>query len=197
MSLHTKKIGVALTGSFCTYSQVFPQIENLVGEGADVQTIFSSAAQTINSRFGKAEDFLKKAETITKKAPILKIEDAEPIGPKALLDILIILPCTGNTLAKLANGITDTPVLMAAKAHLRNNRPVLLSISTNDALGINMKNIGLLLNSKNIYFVPFGQDSPQKKPNSLVADTSRLLEAVKSALNGRQLQPIIECYSNN
>ena len=197
MSLHTKKIGVALTGSFCTYSQVFPQIENLVGEGADVQTIFSSAAQTINSRFGKAEDFLKKAETITKKVPILKIEDAEPIGPKALLDILIILPCTGNTLAKLANGITDTPVLMAAKAHLRNNRPVLLSISTNDALGINMKNIGLLLNSKNIYFVPFGQDSPQKKPNSLVADTSRLLEAVKSALNGRQLQPIIECYSNN
>lgn len=194
MSLHRKKVGVALTGSFCTYSQVFPQIKKLVGEGADVQTIFSGAAQTINSRFGKAKDFLTEAEEITNKPPILKVEEAEPIGPKSLLDLLIILPCTGNTLAKLANGITDTPVLMAAKAHLRNQKPLLLSIATNDGLGMNMKNIGLLLNAKNIYFVPFGQDSPKKKPNSLVADTSQLLSAAESALDGKQLQPIIECY---
>lgn len=194
MSLLGKKIGVALTGSFCTYSHAFPQIKNIVENGADVQTIFSEASQTTNSRFGKATDFLKKAEEITSHPPILKTEDAEPIGPKSLLDILIILPCTGNTLAKLANGITDTPVLMAAKAHLRNNKPLLLSVATNDGLGMNMKNIGLLLNAKNIYFVPFGQDNPEKKPNSLVADTSQILSAIEAALQKQQLQPVIKCY---
>lgn len=193
MSLQGKQVGVAFTGSFCTYSQAFPQLKKIVEEGAEVQTIFSNAAQTIDSRFGKAKDFLKEAEEITKKPPILKVEDAEPIGPKSLLDILVILPCTGNTIAKLANGITDSPVLMAAKAHLRNQKPVLLSIATNDALGMNMKNIGMLLNAKNIYFVPFGQDSPDKKPNSLVADTSQLLTALELALQGEQMQPIIEC----
>ncbi len=122
---------------------------------------------------------------------MLTIEEAEPIGPKSLLDILILFPCTGNTIAKLANGITDSPSLMAAKAHLRNNKPLLVSISTNDALGMNMKNIGLLLNAKNIYFVPFGQDDPEKKPNSMIAHTKLLIPALEAALEGRQYQPVI------
>lgn len=123
---------------------------------------------------------------------MLTIPQAEPIGPKSLLDILVILPCTGNTIAKLANGITDTPALMAAKAHLRNEKPLLISISTNDALGMNMKNIGLLLNAKNIYFVPFGQDNPEKKPNSMIARTELLIPSIEAALNGKQYQPVIQ-----
>lgn len=191
MSLSGKKIGVAITGSFCTYEKVFEELQKLTEEGAFVQTIFSDAAKSIDSRFGKAEDFIKKAEKITGNPPIMTISDAEPIGPGSLLDILVILPCTGNTIAKLANGITDTPVLMAAKAHLRNNKPLLISVSTNDALGMNMKNIGLLLNAKNIYFIPFGQDNPHKKPNSMVAHTNLLLPSLKAALEGRQYQPVI------
>ena len=191
MSLSGKKIGVAITGSFCTYEKVFEELQKLTEEGAFVQTIFSDAAQSIDSRFGKAEDFIKKAEKITGNPPIMTISDAEPIGPGSLLDILVILPCTGNTIAKLANGITDTPVLMAAKAHLRNNKPLLISVSTNDALGMNMKNIGLLLNAKNIYFIPFGQDNPHKKPNSMIAHTNLLLPSLKAALEGRQYQPVI------
>ncbi|MDO5389895.1 MAG: dipicolinate synthase subunit B [Eubacteriales bacterium] len=191
MSLSGKKIGVAITGSFCTYEKVFEELQKLTEEGAFVQTIFSDAAKSIDSRFGKAEDFIKKAEKITGNPPIMTISDAEPIGPGSLLDILVILPCTGNTIAKLANGITDTPVLMAAKAHLRNNKPLLISISTNDALGLNMKNIGLLLNAKNIYFIPFGQDNPHKKPNSMIAHTNLLLPSLKAALEGRQYQPVI------
>ena len=192
MNLNNKKIGVALTGSFCTYKNAFEELEKLVAAGADVSTIFSYASQTMDSRFGEAKHFLAEAERITGNKPILSIPDAEPIGPGSLLDILIILPCTGNTIAKLANGITDTPVLMAAKAHLRNDKPLLLSVSTNDALGMNMKNIGLLLNAKNIYFVPFGQDNPQKKPNSMIAHTHLLLPACEAALEGRQYQPIIQ-----
>lgn len=192
MNLNKKKVGVALTGSFCTYKNAFEELEKLVAAGADVQTIFSYASQTMDSRFGQAGHFLAEAERITGNKPILSIPDAEPIGPGSLLDILIILPCTGNTIAKLANGITDTPVLMAAKAHLRNDKPLLLSVSTNDALGMNMKNIGLLLNAKNIYFVPFGQDNPQKKPNSMIAHTRLLLPALEAALEGRQYQPIIQ-----
>ena len=191
MSLSGKKIGVAITGSFCTYEKVFEELQKLTEEGAFVQTIFSDAAKSIDSRFGKAEDFIKKAEKITGNPPIMTISDAEPIGPGSLLDILVILPCTGNTIAKLANGITDTPVLMAAKAHLRNNKPLLISISTNDALGMNMKNIGLLLNAKNIYFIPFGQDNPHKKPNSMISHTNLLLPSLKAALEGRQYQPVI------
>lgn len=192
MEVKGKKIGVALTGSFCTYQKVFQELEKLVEEGAVVQTIFSQAAQNIDSRFGKAEDFLKEAERITGRPPMLTIAQAEPIGPGSLLDLLIILPCTGNTIAKLANGITDTPVLMAAKAHLRNEKPLLLSISTNDALGMNMKNIGLLLNAKHIYFIPFGQDTPQKKPNSMIAHTQLLIPAAQAALDGKQFQPILQ-----
>ena len=192
MKLQGKKIRVAFTGSFCTYERVFIELKNLVQEGAQVQTIFSNAAQSIDSRFGNAEDFVKEAEKITGIAPMLTIAQAEPIGPKGLLDLLVILPCTGNTIAKLANGITDTPVLMAAKAHLRNERPLLLSISTNDALGMNMKNIGLLLNAKHVYFVPFGQDNAEKKPNSMIAHTELLVPAAKAALEGKQYQPVIQ-----
>lgn len=191
MSLKDKKIGFALTGSFCTYKNAFIQLEKLVDEGADVYTVFSNASQTTDSRFGEASDFLAKAEAITNKKPINSISEAEPIGPKSLLDILIICPCTGNTIAKLANGITDTPVLMAAKAHMRNEKPLVISVSTNDALGINMKNIGLLLNSKLIYFVPFGQDNPAKKAKSMVSDTELIIPAMEAALEGQQYQPII------
>lgn len=192
MELKGRKIGVALTGSFCTYQKVFEQIKKLQEAQAEIVTIFSDASQKINSRFGEAEGFMKEAERITGKKPLLTIDQAEPIGPKSLLDLLIILPCTGNTIAKLANGITDTPVLMAAKAHLRNDKPLLISISTNDALGMNMKNIGLLLNAKNIYFVPFGQDNPEKKPNSMIAKTDLVIPAAEAALEGRQYQPVIQ-----
>lgn len=191
MSLTGKKIGVAFTGSFCTYRRAFEDLRGLVEEGAEVQTIFSDASQSIDSRFGRADDFLAEAAQITGKLPIRTIPQAEPIGPGSLLDLLVILPCTGNTLAKLANGITDSPVLMAAKAHLRNEKPLVLAISTNDALGMNMKNIGLLLNAKHIYFVPFGQDNPVKKPNSMVAHTEFLVPVIEAALEGRQYQPVI------
>lgn len=191
MSLKGKHIGVALTGSFCTYKKVFQELRKLTEEGALVQTIFSDAAASIDSRFGKAEDFLKLAEEITGNKPIMTISEAEPIGPGSLLDILVLFPCTGNTIAKLANGITDTPALMAAKAHLRNNKPLLISVSTNDALGMNMKNIGLLLNAKNIYFIPFGQDNPKTKPNSMIARTELLIPTLEAALEGKQYQPVI------
>lgn len=191
MTLKGKHIGVAFTGSFCTYEKAFKELERLVAEGAVVQTIFSDASGTLDSRFGRAKDFIRKAEEMTGNKPMMTIPEAEPIGPGSLLDILVLFPCTGNTIAKLANGITDTPVLMAAKAHLRNNKPLLISISTNDALGMNMKNIGLLLNAKNIYFIPFGQDNPKTKPNSMIAHTELLIPALEAALEGRQYQPII------
>ena len=194
MSLSGKKIGIAFTGSFCTYARIFEELKALQKEGAVIQTIFSNSAQRIDSRVGTAESFLKKAEEITGIPPILTIKDAEPIGPKSLLDLLVIFPCTGNTLAKLANGITDTPVLMAAKAHLRNDKPLLLSVSTNDALGLNMKNIGLLINAKNIFFIPFGQDNPVKKPTSLISHPELLIPSIESALNKQQIQPLIKAW---
>jgi len=192
MSFEDVKIGIAFTGSFCTYNKIFPELERLAEKGAYIQTIFSMAAQTIDSRFGEAKEFIGRAKSITGHEPILSMEGAEPIGPGGLLDILIILPCTGNTLAKLSHGITDSPALMAAKAHLRNDKPLVLSLSTNDALGMNLKNIGLVLNVKNIYFVPFGQDDPVKKPNSMTAHTELLLPTIEQALSGRQLQPVIQ-----
>lgn len=195
MDLKGKKIGIAFTGSFCTYKNAMEELEKLVNTGADVQCIFSENAQTIDSRFGKAKDFLERAKELTGN-PIMKtIAQAEPIGPKGLLDLLVIFPCTGNTIAKLANGITDTPVLMAAKAHLRNEKPLVISISTNDALGMNMKNIGLLLNAKNIYFLPFGQDDPMKKPNSMIAHTELLIPTIQKALENKQYQPLIKSFS--
>ena len=194
MELKGRKIGVALTGSFCTFEKIFVELQKLVDAGAEVYTIFSDASQSIKSRFGTPEEYMKKAEEITKRPPILAIETAEPIGPKSYLDALVIFPCTGNTAAKLANGITDTPVMMGAKAHLRNGKPLLISISTNDGLGMNMKNIGLLLNAKNIYFLPFGQDSPEKKPNSLIAHTDELIPSLEMALEHRQIQPILKSF---
>ena len=196
MNLNNKKIGVAMTGSFCMYEKVFEELQNLVSTGAFVYPILSSHAQSISCRFGTPEKYIKNIEEITGRKPILKIEEAEPIGPKGYLDILVILPCTGNTAAKLANGITDTSVLMAAKAHLRNNKPLVISISTNDGLSANLKNIGLLLNSKNIYFVPFGQDDCHKKPSSLVADTHLLIPTLELALEQQQYQPILTTVTN-
>ncbi len=194
MKLKGKKIGVALTGSFCTFEKVFSELQKLKDEGAELYPIFSDTAQTISSRFGTPSTYLTKIKDIAGRDPLLTIETAEPIGPSGYLDILAILPCTGNTAAKLANGITDTPVLMAAKAHLRNNKPLVISLSTNDGLGMNMKNVGLLLNAKNIYFVPFGQDDYLKKPNSLVAHTSLLIPTLENALENKQQQPLLVSY---
>ncbi len=185
------RVGFALCGSFCTFSQVIPQIKNLVMDGADVTPIMSPIAASTDTRFGKAKDFCDSIEEICNKKIITTIHEAEPIGPKKLLDILIIEPCTGNTLAKLANGITDTSVTMAAKAHLRNNRPVLIAVSTNDGLSMAAKNIGILQNCKNVYFVPYTQDDPYKKPTSLVADFSKTILAMHAALEKNQIQPLL------
>lgn len=194
MDIKEKKIGIALTGSFCTFDKMFQELQKLKDAGADICPIMSDASQTIESRFGKPDIYITKIKEITGKDPIVSIPGAEPIGPKAYLDALAILPCTGNTAAKLANGITDTPVLMAAKAHMRNNKPLVISISTNDGLGMNLKNIGLLCNSKNIYFVPFGQDNYQTKPNSLVAHVELLIPTLEMALEHKQYQPILKDY---
>lgn len=191
MELKGKNIGLAVTGSFCTFSKIEQEIRHLVEAGANVYPIFSSNVQTTDSRFGNTGEYIRHISELTGRQPILKIEEAEPIGPQGYLDILLIAPCTGNTLAKLASGITDTPVLMAAKAHLRNEKPLVISISTNDALGMNFKNIGLLFHTKHIYFVPFSQDNPAKKPNSMIARTELIEETLKAALEERQIQPVI------
>lgn len=191
MTLINANVGFALTGSFCTFDKVFRELENLINEKANVTTIFSMNSQTIDTRFGNAKDFIDKAFLLTGKQPIMTIKDAEPIGPKNLFDVLIIAPCTGNTIAKLATGITDSPVLMAAKAHLRTNKPLVICLASNDALSANLKNIGILLNSKNIYFVPFGQDNYKDKPNSMVAHTELIIPTIINALDGKQLQPVI------
>lgn len=191
MELEGKKIGFALTGSFCTLDKVMPEIEKLVKEGAEVFPIISESVDKLDTKFGKAEDWKKQLVDITGKKIISSIVEAEPIGPKALFDLIVVAPCTGNTLSKLANAITDTSVTMACKAHLRNSRPVVIAISTNDGLGANAKNLGMLLNMKNIYLVPFGQDDPVKKTNSLVAKLELLQPTVLEALNGKQLQPVL------
>lgn len=185
------KAGFALCGSFCTFSSVIPKMEELVKKGIEVIPVMSRCAYETDTRFGKASDFVKHIEEITGRKIIHTIEDAEPIGPKKLFDILIIAPCTGNTLAKLANGITDSPVTLAAKAHLRNDRPVLLGVSTNDALGNSAKNIGLLLNFKNIFFIPMRQDDFMNKPNSVVADFKEIYPAMIMALDKKQKQPVL------
>lgn len=191
MDLKGVKIGFALTGSFCTFSIVLPEIANLVGEGACVVPIMSETASETDTRFGKAEDFKNKIEELTGNKVINTIYKAEPIGPKNLLDLLVVAPCTGNTISKLACGITDTAVTMAAKASLRNENPLVVAVSTNDGLGASAKNIGMLLNSKNIYFVPFTQDDPEKKKNSLVARMELIVPTVKLAAEGKQLQPVL------
>lgn len=183
-------IGFAMCGSFCTYAEVFPVMEQLSREYTLIP-IFSPAAYTVDSRFGSAQQHIRRAADICGKDPLCTISQVEPIGPKKLLDALIIAPCTGNTLAKLAHGIADTSVTMAAKSHLRNGRPVLLAISTNDALAGAAENIGRLLVRKHYYFVPFGQDDAQGKPTSMIADFTRIPDALKAALEGRQLQPLL------
>lgn len=191
MKKYDTTVGIAITGSFCTFDKITVAIQELVDDGAHVIPIFSEHAQTLDTRFGQADEFIKQIEKITGHDAIRTIAEAEPIGPKAYLDVLVIAPCTGNTMAKLCNGITDTPVLMAAKAHLRNEKPLVISMSTNDALGMNLKNIGMLMNMKNIYFVPFGQDNHVKKPNSMIAHVELLGETIEEALEGRQLQPLV------
>ena len=186
-----ERLGFALCGSFCTHREVLKELAALCGEYETVLPIVSPVCQTTDTRFGTAADFLAEAERLTGHKPIQTIAEAEPIGPKKLLDVLVIAPCTGNTLAKLAAGITDTPVTMAAKAHLRNDRPVVVAVATNDGLSAAAKNIGELLVRKNYYFVPFGQDDPEKKPCSLMADFTRIGETVDAALAGRQIQPVL------
>ena len=183
-------LGFALCGSFCTYRAVIGVLPKLTAE-YDVIPIFSDAGYRIDSRFGPADAFVREVEELCGKKSLRKLEDVEPLGPKKLLDLLIVAPCTGNTLAKLANGIADTPVTMAAKSHLRNGRPVVIAVSTNDALAGAAENIGRLLARKHFYFVPFGQDDPQKKPTSLVADMTQIVPAAELALEGKQLQPIL------
>ena len=189
--LKGRKIGFALCGSFCTFSKAFEQMIKLKAAGAELTPIMSFNASSLDTRFGTAEENVMTAERICGRGVINTIPLAEPVGPKKMFDLLIVAPCTGNTLAKLAAGITDTPVTMAVKSHLRNGSPVLIAVSTNDALSASAKNIGVLMNTRNIYFVLLRQDDFVKKPTSAVADFSKLHEAALSALNGQQLQPVL------
>jgi len=191
MKLAGKTVGFGLTASHCTYEEVFPQIERFVQQNINVIPIVSYSMQTTDTKFGRAEDWLNRLRQITGHELITNIVEAEPLGPQKKLDVMVIAPCTGNTLSKLANAITDGPVLMAAKATLRNRRPVVVAISTNDALGLNAANLAKLLTAKHIYFVPFGQDAPEQKPTSLVAKMDLLLETCEAALDGVQLQPML------
>lgn len=186
-----KVIGWALTGSFCTIPEVFSDIEKVAKENAKIIPIASEIVANMDTRMGESAKIIEKLEEITKEKVIKNINDAEPIGPKNMLDALIILPATGNTIAKLSHGITDTSVLMAAKAHLRNNKPLIIGVSTNDGLSSNARNIGDLLNKKNIYFVPFKQDDPINKPNSLKYDKEQIIPAIENALTNKQIQPIL------
>lgn len=187
-----KTIGYCLTGSFCTFSKSIPQVKKLVESGYNVIPIMSYNAESIDTRFGDAKDFISELEIITGNTVLKTIKEVEPIGPKNLLDLLIISPCSGNTLGKLASGIYDTPVTLSAKSHLRNQRPILIGVSTNDALSGSAKNIGTLLNLKHYFFIPMSQDDFIKKPFSIVAHFDDTLEAVRLALEEKQMQPIIK-----
>ncbi len=183
-------IGYAMCGSFCTHSASLLLLKDLIDEGYDVLPIVSENVFSTDTRFGKASELIEKIEALCSKKVIHTIVDAEPLGPKIALDAMVICPCTGNTLAKLASGITDTAVCMAAKAHLRGNRPTVVALASNDALSANLKNIATLLSRKHVYFVPMRQDDPQKKPHSLIADFSLLSPTLKSAMGGEQYQKI-------
>lgn len=191
MSLQNIKIGFALTGSFCTFEKTIRQMQELINLGAEVIPIMSYSSYKLDTKFGTASDYIEKIKEITNKDIIHTIQEAEPIGPKKMTDIMLIAPCSGNTIAKLANGIIDTPVTMAAKSHLRNQRPLVIAISTNDALSGSAENIGKILNRKNYYFVPFRQDNPITKPNSLVFDSKSIIETLEKALEKEQIQPLI------
>lgn len=191
MILLDKTIGFALTGSHCTYEEIWPQVEKLQGFGAKIQPIASQNVAETNTRFGRGEEIIRRFANLCGSSVLTTIVEVEPLGPQKILDCLLIAPCTGNSMAKLANAITDTAVLMAAKTQLRNGKPLVLAISTNDALGLNAKNLGVLLSTPQVYFVPFGQDNPREKPRSLVADMDLIVPTVKYALEGRQYQPIM------
>lgn len=191
MNFEETTIGWGVCGSHCSYDEVLPQVERLLKLGATVIPVMSHTAVTTETRFGKGENLARLLEEMTGYKPITSIVEAEPTGQKKTFDCFVIAPMTGNTLAKWATALTDTPVLMAAKGTLRNVRPVVMAISTNDALGNNARNIGTLLNTKNVYFVPFGQDNPDEKPSSCVADFARIPETVAAALQGKQLQPVL------
>jgi len=184
------RVGLALCGSYCTYEKLFAELERLA-ERYEIVPIMSETAAHTDSRFGESEAFKQRIEKICSTRPVESIVEAEPLGPSKPMQAMIIAPCTGNTMAKLNNGITDTAVTMAAKAHLRNGRPLVIAFSTNDGLSGSLQNIAGLLNRKNVYFVPFGQDDYEKKPNSLASDFSLMTEAVEAALEARQLQPIL------
>ncbi len=184
-------IGLAITGSFCTYSQILEQIKFLVEKGNNVIPIVSNEVFSIDTRFGNANEFINKLEEITKNKVVHTIVEAEPLGPKNAIDVLAIAPCTGNTLAKLANGLSDDAVTMSSKAHMRNYKPLVIGLSTNDALGLNLQNIAKLMNAKNVFFIPFRQDAPNTKPKSMIADFSLLYDTILSAIENKQIQPII------
>lgn len=184
-------VGFAMCGSFCTLGRAVEELRKLNALGADITPIMSEIVYTTDTRFGNAADYIKDIEKLCGKKIIHTVKAAEPIGPKNPLDLIIAAPCTGNTLSKLANGITDTSVTMALKAALRNEKPVVLAVATNDALGASAKNIGLLMNTRNIFFVPFAQDDPQSKQRSVIADFSLIPQAAQAALSGKQLQPVI------
>lgn len=185
------RVGVVLTGSHCTMGEALPQIERLRAEGAKIYPILSYTVDSTDNRFYQAADLKSFLNQVTDNTIINTITGAEPIGPQKRLDVIAVMPATGNTIAKLASGIVDTPALMAIKAHLRNQRPVVIAVSTNDALGINARNIGMLLNMKNIYFVPFRQDDPIQKANSLTASLEQVVDTVIYALQGKQIQPLL------
>jgi dipicolinate synthase subunit B len=197
MKLKGKTIGFGLTGSHCTFEEVMPEMKRLVDAGARVIPIVTHTLLTTDTKFGKSEDWVAQIKEITGEEIIDSMVKAEPFGPSKLLDVMLIAPMTGNSTAKLANALTDSPVLMSAKAQMRNQRPLVLAISTNDGLGLNAANVAKLMPTKNIYFVPFGQDAPDKKPNSLVARMELILETCEAALDGKQLQPmIVEKYKH-
>ena len=187
------KVGFAITGSFCTHEKILKVMEDLVLKGYDLLPIFSSSVRNTDTRFGTAKEFYDKVVKITGKTPICDIVSAEPVGPKNMIDVLVVAPCTGNTLSKLANAITDTAVTMVAKAHLRNNKPLVIAVSSNDALGLNFKNLATLMVTKNVYFVPFGQDDATKKPKSLIADWNLIENTLLLSLKGEQIQPLLFC----
>lgn len=189
--MRSERVGFALCGSFCTHDKVLRELEKLCGEYETVLPIVSEICQYTNTRFGTAEDFIARVEKLTGRTIVGSVSEAEPIGPKGLLDVLVIAPCTGNTLGKLACGITDTAVTMAAKAHLRNGRPLVVAVSTNDGLSTAAPNIGTLLGRKQVYMVPFRQDDCEGKPASLVADFDQVVDAIEAARQGRQLQPLL------
>ena len=193
MGLEQARAGIGLTGSFCTFDVVFDKLAQIKAdyEGLALRFVLSYHVQQLQHRFFTSDEMHARIKALSEHEPITSVAAAEPLGPGNMLDLFVIAPCTGNTLAKLANGVTDTPVLMAAKGHLRNGKPLLIYLTSNDALGLNLRNVGTLLSTKHVYFVPFEQDAPLQKPNSLVAKATLLPAAMQAALRGEQLQPLL------